>query len=237
MSTIRNCFQTIVHCEIGCSEYANSVPQDTTSFLHASSTTNKSSINELIFSIPQASESQYVKTFDVEEHNYATSYVYMNCNSAYIDDVISYVAGFIVKSIQSKITCNTCSQMLICESTMSPLQKIKSRGKLINASQDVIKLCKIAETSFRCYDVFKNYRKSIIQILIQDALSIIPDNLFLNDVHMFHQGILGDHRHQIIKYILYKYFTLRLHHECDTLKNTIHRIRHKHTKLVLFKNQ
>lgn len=127
--------------------------------------------------------------------------------------------------------------MLTCESTISSLQKIKCRGKLINASQDVITLCKIAETSFRCRDVFKNYQKPLMQILFQDVLRKIPDNVFVNNGHMFHQGILGDHRYQIIKYILFKYFTLRIHHECDNLENTIHRIRNKHTKLILFKNQ
>ncbi|EZA48031.1 THAP domain-containing protein, partial [Ooceraea biroi] len=193
--------QLLVHCEIGGSEYANSVPQDTTSFLHAPSTRNRTSIDELSFSIPQESEHQYVKTFDVdEEHNYATASVYMNCSSVYIDNVISYIAGFVVRSIQSKITCNTCSKMLICESTISSLQKIKCRGKLINASQDVIKLCKIAKTSFRYYNVFKNYEKSILQILIHDALRKIPDSLFLNNVHMLQQGILEDLRYQIIKY-------------------------------------
>lgn len=194
--------QLLVHNEIGGSEYANSVPQDTTSFLHAPSTT-KNSIDELIRSIPQESEHQYVNVF--EEHSYAASYIYANCNSAYIDDVISYIAGFIVKSIQSKIICNTCSKMLTCESTISSLQQIKSRGKLINASLDVIKLCKIAETSFRCHDVFKKNETSIIQIVIQDTMAKIPGNLFLNNDHMFHQGIPGDHRYQIIKYILHKY--------------------------------
>lgn len=122
----------LVHCEIGGSEYANSIPQDTTSFLHAPSTTNKSSIDELL-SIPQITNDQYEETLE-EEHNYASSFVYMNCNSAYIEDVISYIAGFIVKSIKSKIKCSTCLKMLTCEFTISSLQKFKSRGKLIRCN-------------------------------------------------------------------------------------------------------
>jgi len=162
--------QLLVHSEIVGSEYANSVPQDTTSFLHAPSATYKSSIDELIHSIPHANEHEYANILHVDEHNYAKPNVYVNCNSVYIDDVISHIAGFIVKSIKSKITCDICSKMLICETTISSLQKIKSRGKLINASQDVIRLCKIAETSFRYHDVFKNDRKPIMQVLFQDVL-------------------------------------------------------------------
>lgn len=94
--------------------------------------------------------------------------------------------------------------------------------------------------------------------IFQNVLKKISDNVFNNDYHdhvnkyittnhdmitmiMFHQRILGDqiikYCYQIIKYILFKYFTLRMHHECNNLKNTIHRIRNKHTKLILFKNQ
>lgn len=91
--------------------------------------------------------------------------------------------------------------MLICDSVISSLQKIKSRGKLINASRDVIMLCKIAETSFCFYDVFKIDQKSFIQILFQDVLQKIPDNVFVNNDHMFHQGVLGDHRYQNIYFL------------------------------------
>lgn len=97
--------QLLVHCEIGSSEYANSVPQDTTSFLHAPSTTNKNSIDELIQSIPHANEYEH-DDFNSEEHNYAKPNVYLNCNSVYIDDVIAYIARFIVKGVLSKITCD-----------------------------------------------------------------------------------------------------------------------------------
>ncbi|KYM97813.1 THAP domain-containing protein 9 [Cyphomyrmex costatus] len=115
--------QLLVHCEIGGSEYANSVPQNTTSFLHASSLIKKDeSIDELIDSIPHTNDHEYANVS--AEHSYINSETFINCNSVYIDDVVSYIAGFIVKSIKSKISCDICSKMLICESTISSLQKI-----------------------------------------------------------------------------------------------------------------
>jgi len=51
-------------------------------------------------------------------------------------------------------------------------------------------------------------------MLCQDALKRIPNNIFINNDHMFYQGILRNY-YQIIKCIFTKYFSLRMHHECD----------------------
>jgi len=57
--------------------------------------------------------------------------------------------------------------------------------------------------------------------------------------HIKNQGILDNHRTQLIKAIITKYIFIRLFHEgkraTDINKNEY--IRHKYAKLILFKNQ
>lgn len=68
-------------------------------------------------------------------------------------------------------------------------------------------------------------------------MSIIPSQVFNNNIHLFDQSPLADHRSQLLRTILTKYFNLRLYHEGSSKKDTITRIRSTYTKLILFKNQ
>jgi len=158
----------------------------------------------------------------------------------YLDDIISYISGAVVKIINKKISCDICKNSLIVkkgQQSESLLQRRKAYGNLISASKNVIHICKIAETIVRHYKHNLNI-PNILQQMNISALHLLPINsLFLDNEHMYDQVPLADHRNQLIRLILHQYFKIRLHHETNSLENTTTRIRSKNTKLVLFKGQ
>lgn len=101
----------------------------------------------------------------------------------------------------------------------------------------IIKICKAAESVFKTNDKILNC-KNVIEKLILLTLTELPVNYLFTDVeHAFDQALLTDHRNQLIRIILNKFFTLRLHHYAASWNNNIKRIRSKFTILILFKNQ
>ncbi|KYQ49084.1 hypothetical protein ALC60_11854 [Trachymyrmex zeteki] len=73
--------------------------------------------------------------------------------------------------------------------------------------------------------------------LTVQVLYTISNNIFGNVLHMFDQAPLADHRTQLIKLITRLYLLTRLHHICRGKNDAVKRIRNKHTKIVIFKNQ
>ncbi|KYN09176.1 THAP domain-containing protein 9 [Trachymyrmex cornetzi] len=227
----------LVHADVDISKSANSTIIDETVVLNISTTalTNntgeQSIIDNLTHDYTEKQDSVIVKS----DHNYYHDFHNEWLCSDYIEDVVSYIAGFIVKSITKKIKCQICLSCLTCDETLSYLQKRKCRGGLTSASKDVITTCLIGEKVFRtCDNVF--HTKNIIQKLLLKAMHIIPSHVFNND-HLFDQNTLVDHRGQLLRIILTKYFNLRLYNEGLARKDIIIRIRSKYTKLIQFKNQ
>lgn len=74
-----------------------------------------------------------------------------------------------------------------------------------------------------------------IQILPFEALFISLQHVIdeLDKVEL----PLSDHKNQLIRIILQKYFKIRLCHEAATKQDSIHRIKSRNTKVILFKNQ
>lgn len=137
----------LVYAQIGGSKYANCLAQDNTPFLHIFPTKAKSGIGEITNQnyIGSCTENSNVH----HDHDYYLHKAFDNLNKSYIDDIVAYIAGFIVFKILKKISCDICKHQLYSNMCYSKLQIVKNRGILINASDDVVTLCKIAETTFR----------------------------------------------------------------------------------------
>ncbi|EZA62841.1 THAP domain-containing protein [Ooceraea biroi] len=133
------------------------------------------------------------------------------CTSNYIKDVVAYIAGFVTRKVIKKIKCDICQKLLIGTDNVSALQERKCRGGLINASNDVITLCYIAEKVIREHSSVIN-KQHPIERLILIALSCVSSTIFDNVLHMFEQAPLQDHRTDLIKFVLYTYLQLRLRH-------------------------
>jgi hypothetical protein len=61
--------------------------------------------------------------------------------SQFIEDVVVYISGFVIKKVKPKILCQICCSKLTTSECKSQLIKFKNRGKLILPSKDVILLC------------------------------------------------------------------------------------------------
>jgi len=164
------------------------------------------------------------------------------CVTEYATEIITYISGYIAKNIIKKINCSICKKLLIKNTTQKDIYRTdkllqrKNRSGLCEASNDVITICKEAEKTFRLNQHIAFKTKNIVQHLILQTLQSLPSYVFY-DNHVFDQSPLFDHRGQIIKLILKKFFHLRLMHESKAFINCDQRIRMKNNKLTLFQNQ
>jgi len=158
------------------------------------------------------------------------------CWNQYNLEIVSYNAGYIVRSIMKKITCGICTESLTDKETSLLLQNRKCRGGLVTPSSDVICICKVAERVLRnTPNIFS--MKNAIPTLILRVKNLLLQETFSNIEHMFDQLFLSDHRSHLVVAILTQYFKVRLYHEGTSRQDCIDRIRTFHNKLVLFANQ
>jgi hypothetical protein len=71
----------------------------------------------------------------------------------YMEDVVAYIAGFVVRKLKKAITCEIWASVLYndCISNNS-LINIKNRGGLVLPSDDVVTICKYSERM--CLKIF-----------------------------------------------------------------------------------
>uniref|UniRef100_A0ABD2WYE5 THAP-type domain-containing protein n=1 Tax=Trichogramma kaykai TaxID=54128 RepID=A0ABD2WYE5_9HYME len=159
--------------------------------------------------------------------------------SMYIDEVIAYVSGAVVKSIKNKIKCSACIDDLTAnakEHPLSSLQVRKTYGALTSASQDVIFICQTAEKILKAQNSLVQPR--IVDKMIITAIKMLPVNaLFTKNEHVFDQAPLFDHRNQLIRMVLKQYYLIRLHHEAAKISEFKSRVRTKLQRIIVFSNQ
>ncbi|XP_025199233.1 uncharacterized protein LOC112598200 [Melanaphis sacchari] len=166
--------------------------------------------------------------------------------SHYVVDVVSYKSGFVVKKVKKIVKCNVCISALTSTEHTSRLVNLKqyssnTKGGLINASPDVIYLCKLAESEFRIIEQTNNLnKKNIMEVLVIKCLRNMNKSVFksLHD-HMFDEDAQGNHIISLVKIIIANYLKLRLHHKADSINDVRNnkRVRSVLTKQILFSNQ
>jgi len=133
----------IVHAEVKSPSSANCMALDDTSILIVSSTMNKTdnSQSELLNLLCSAGT-------DIEEDD---DIITLYQHGKFIDDIVSYTAGFVVRKMTRVLLCEICLEELTSDKSASMLLDKKNRVGLITPSNDVISLCKIAEKVIRNY--------------------------------------------------------------------------------------
>lgn len=173
-----------------------------------------------------------VETFD---HDYINT---MWTLDPYVENVIKYISGFIVRKIKNMDLCSICENHLTCEN--APLLiALKNRGSLFFPSVDVCKLCQIAEKIFRQH-IHEIFKKQNIKDYLLNKIFAQTSHLFNSEEmynHILNQDVLDNHRSQLIKLVIKYFIQIRLHHETKVRSEKDSNIRHKFTKLILFKNQ
>lgn len=168
--------------------------------------------------------------------------------SQYVHDVVGYISGFVVKTLRKRVLCSVCYEALTSQVTLSFLQEIKNYNSnnsnhgsgLVRASSDVIHLCKQAESVFREFELELPSKRHAMAFLILKTLNRLSKPLFNSlKSHSLDTAIGENHVYNVMKLILHKYFTIRLHYFASLLneRNIKLRIRNVSNKSVLFQNQ
>jgi hypothetical protein len=111
---------------------------------------------------------------DVFDDEYVSTWYQL---SSYVEDVVKYVAGFIVFKLTKHIVCQICRNHLVPwenerRNEVPLLIKIKNKNNLSVPSADVIKICSVAEKIFRCYHneiCSKNIKEILLLRIYQDV--------------------------------------------------------------------
>lgn len=220
----------LVHIELT-STGTNCVAQDNTSILQVSSS-NSSSSSQLL-------DDLFANSGDSEWNNDGIIDVNIDFgkNAFYIGDVVAYIGGFVVKKILNSINCNHCAKELTSDTSESLLLLRKNRGGLKKPSVDVIKICKVAENTFRQHRNLTD-NNVLIKLVTRAQLQLNGLQLFANlEEHFLEQDPLSNHFLQLIRSILETYFILRIHHSHNTQNEIKSRIRNANTKIIHFKHQ
>lgn len=121
---------------------------------------------------------------------------------------------------------------------------MKNREKLVFPSKDVIIICKTTEQIIRENNHILFKQENIKHILLAKTFHRVNVNhsIFTNVTmieHIKNQGVLNNHKTLLIKEIIKIYLVIRLHHEGKRATGSEKQeyIRHKYTKLILFKSQ
>lgn len=223
------------HVNINLIFNGNCIPQNDTILLNINSQTEKISdedSNIMNSEYQENNEDDFIWNL---EHDYTVNSSFTL--SEYQEDVLAYIAGFIAKQTEKKISCSYCIEALRQITSPSQIEKRKQYGHLFNASDDVVKICKAAEKVFRTSEKILTSKNSKETLILLTTQKLQVNELFIKNEHVFDQAPLMDHRYQLIRILLEKFFILRLRHYANSKFNKIHRIRTKLTKLITFKHQ
>jgi hypothetical protein len=139
--------------------------------------------------------------------------------------------------------CGICDLFLTKKNNVneSLLLKLKTKGKLINISPDVYKICLAAEYIIRFYSNEVLKMKNVkMYLTIKTLNEISTDNTIFNSYkmkqHILNQDPFNNHRSQLIKFIIEPYILLRLNHiaKMHSLSMAGKNVRHKYTKIFFF---
>lgn len=102
----------LVHIEVKYFNTGNAIALDNTSILSCSSVV-KTNLNENLL------EGEQLIIDNINDHDYAIAPVWhLTC---YVEDVIAYIAGFVIKKIKKVVSCSECFDMLEVHQTFSKL--------------------------------------------------------------------------------------------------------------------
>lgn len=227
----------LLHTEIKGAESGNAVAIDNTSLLYCTSKSiTRNDNNDDLEEAPEFLE------FDrqIEDHDYIGAPVWHL--TTYITDIVTYIAGFVVRCLKKCVSCAFCRLLLVEESAASLLQRRKQFGNLTNASAFVIKICKAAEKSLRFFMIKNNIfnLRNVKSVLIMRTIYDLPFHLYEHfGDHLTHDNVLNNHGRQLVQLVLHQYFKIRLHHESSRLRESQSgvRVRSLLTKSILFQNQ
>lgn len=228
----------LVHTEVRGSETANAVSLDDMPILYNSSrciSRREDGTNLL------DSEEYRESLESTIEISYLASDIWHL--TTYVEDVVSYIAGYVLKSLKKGLSCIQCLKICSNENneSISMLQERKTFGSLQCASKALIDICKHAEKILRFEKSSGKLfiKKFDVRTFIKKIIYTLPPHIYLYfEEHSLEENIFESHTNLLITLILEIYLKIRIHYETSKINDKKEtRIRSKFTKAVLFQNQ
>ena len=229
----------------------NAIPRDSTQILHLMGDTCQVKGKTMT-----TSEASTLRNFDMSDISLIHDADYNNAPevthlSVFKTQIISYIAGFVIKMAVKQIICFDCCQSLGSKTPgpnihISEWMKAKDRGGLIKATESVIKVCEETEKTIRRKLIASNgklpHGKNFVDRIAITVLGNLGDSNVFSDLneHALATPIEEEyHIFKMIKVIAKCYSKVRFYQlgREETEGLTREKIRKKLSKLVLFKNQ
>ena len=183
---------------------------------------------------------------DSFDHDYLPN---VDSLSLFVENVVVYVAGYVVRAVKSKLSCPSCQPALTCNEKLIfhynfGLTDQRNRGGLIRPSSDVIAVCKSAEHCIRMHTgtgqrTLYAWGNVCLQICSKMLLDFIGTSVFVSlDDHAVETEAISNHQVQLIRTIAKCYVNLRLH-QCKSYTPFVQgeSCRSVLGKTILFKGQ
>lgn len=226
----------LVHTELNRNERGtNCIPLEKISILDCSSAIKKINDTSMQFSIDLEASTESSITEDQICAD-IDSFTYL---SPFGEEVVKYIAGYVVFSTIKKIKCSLCIKGLLGEHCEKSLIHQKSRGGLMYASEDVISLCRFCEFEIKTVltpEKKVNPKYNTKRIVTQTLKKLIGKTLFSCIEEHYFDNEYVPHNIELAKVVMEKYTNTRITYlskRSDPKKC----IRHIYTKLIHFKNQ
>ena len=179
-----------------------------------------------------------------DDHSYSlTSGSYSKNMSLYIQDIVEYIAGFVVRRIKKTVSCEICLRAIQSDNSYGNFINIKNyntiKQGLTIPSLDVIHICKIAEAEIRIMEKADQlFQKNLLPKLIIQIMNNVRPSVFSEyHEHMYDNNVESNHIIHLIKIISFHYCNVRLYYKGNNLSTAHNRIRNKLTKAIIFCNQ
>jgi hypothetical protein len=180
-----------------------------------------------------------------------SDHTYFSCLpnlSTYVNNVCSYIAGFVVRKLQPQLKCTSCRQLLVSlPGTDAPntcFLKLKDNGGLVTPSEGVVRIIQRAEQNYRVLIPQGSPVHSISRMGIKLEQAVITDlncDLVFGETSHLMDTISGIDNHvtSLIRQIVRFYLKIRKFHSVKmwNIEQRQSNVRQKMTKLVLFKNE
>ena len=245
----------LVHQNVKAVATGNCIPQEQTDLLSISSRIEAAQdLADAEFSVDQ----HHVTNDIVEtDHDYSDIPAFAHL-SMYVENVVVYVAGFVVRKLWDKVCCVECVVALTLtpdasrETTTTERELIaadllvrKNRGGLLMPSADVVLVCKVCERAF--ITLFQSHNgkppagKTVRLTLVNQVMShFITSDVFASlSEHCMDTNPLSDHRVRLMKLICNQYFTVRFFHAGKAYTQSLQgdKVWSLLSKTIIFKGQ
>lgn len=175
------------------------------------------SINKSCSKAQLFEEEDFVSDGVLEDHDYSLLFSMSNLSDFSVE-IFNYVAGFVARQLLKKIMSEDCREVLTSHQKLSKLVVIKSKGRLVTASRDVINICIKTEETFRRYIKEKGRYKinsSTVTSMISHVLApFLHKSVFVTlSNHCLDQSFDHNHMLNLIRAVASTYLNLRLFYE------------------------